>query len=370
MNRRVLFITGGVALVIAIGVTVWILIASPFSSSDTPPTPSATPLDDGFLPITSVGPLTTPSTPPLAFGGVCSDTWAGQQDIDRDLLPDAVEATYGTDQSKADTDGDGYNDGEEVRAGYNPLNRDSSSRLDSDNDELFDHEECQWGTDSFNPDSDSDGFKDGAEVANGFDPAKKGDGNGSDRIAVVTPAPIGTPLIDLSQPTPTPIPIFTNNPGFITPTPVSLPPVAAQFALIPLSQLNITPAAAPADVRTYLAQIDALRPPELSDGQAIASAVESAASGNVQQLAQVRARIGQFAAALKGATTPKPAQEYQQLYVSLIDFTVSRLQVIEQNAAGDQQKAVQAVLDMQNVLPSHVTQLSQLRTSLEGFAAQ
>lgn len=42
-------------------------------------------------------------------------------DSDQDNLTDAEEKTYGTDPYKKDTDGDGYSDGAEVAAGYNPL---------------------------------------------------------------------------------------------------------------------------------------------------------------------------------------------------------------------------------------------------------
>lgn len=361
MNRRVLLISiGAVIFLIIVGVLAWGMF-SPEELQNVEPTP--TPIQSvGILP--STDPFVTPSTSvaPITFGGVCPDTWASQQDTDRDSLPDSVESSYGTDPSKSDSDNDAYSDGEEVLAGYNPLSATGSARLDSDNDGLLDNEECVLGTDPFNPDSDNDGFQDGAELKNGFDPTKKGDGKGSDRIATPTPAPTVVP-VDLSQPTPTP-----NVGAFATPTPVSS---TTQLSLIPLSQLNITPATSSADVKAYLTQIDSLRPEEFSDGQLIASAIQSAANGNIAPLAQVRARIGQFATSLKQAATPKPAQEYQQLYVSLIDFTIARLQIIEQNATGaDQQKAVQAVLDIQNILPSQVTKLSQLRATVEGIANQ
>ncbi len=43
-------------------------------------------------------------------------------DTDMDLLSDAWEIEMGTDPSNKDTDNDGYNDGIEVRNGYNPIN--------------------------------------------------------------------------------------------------------------------------------------------------------------------------------------------------------------------------------------------------------
>lgn len=42
-------------------------------------------------------------------------------DSDGDTIPDAVETYIGTDPAKADTDDDGYNDGEEIKNGYNPF---------------------------------------------------------------------------------------------------------------------------------------------------------------------------------------------------------------------------------------------------------
>lgn len=377
MNRRVLLISGGVAVVIILlGVAAWLLLFEPSTAVESPVDATPLPIDTGTLPVTSSEPLDPsdipqPSGAPIAFQGVCPDTWIGQVDTDVDGLPDAVEATYGTDANVGDTDGDGFTDSAEVKAGYHPLENVSSKRLDSDDDGLLDNEECTYRTDAFNPDSDNDGFEDGAEVKNGYDPAKAGDGNGSDKLGA-TPEPV-IPVI----PDPTPVgAIPTPLTGFATPLPVTPVPTQAlsntpiQISLIPLSQLKTTPSTAAADVKAYLTQVDGLRPQELADGQAIASAIQSAATGNVQPLSQARSRIAQFSAALKGVSTPKNAQEYHQLYVSLIDFTVQQLQAIEQNATGDQAKAAQAVLNIQNTLPSYVTRLSSLRQAVEGASNQ
>ncbi len=372
MNRRG-FIIGGAAavLLVALGVGAWYFFTIPSGSQTAvDPTPVPTvPVSTGsdLLPASSAEPTNSFLIPsespdaPLAFSGVCPDTWASGQDADGDSLPDLVEAVYGTDESKTDTDGDGYTDGEEVRAGYDPLNALSSARLDSDQDGLLDNEECIWKTDLFDPDSDNDGFQDGAEVENGYDPTKKGDGNGSDKLdlpAVITPIP-ASPSNPSSQATPVPA---TAGP--------SLSEAPVEVTLIPFAQLNITISTASADVKIYLTQIDGLRPQELSDGTAITNAIQSAATGNVVALAQVRTRIQQFVTSLKGVPTPRPAQEYHQLYVSLLDFTVQRLQTIEQHATGDQQKAAQAVLDIQNTLPSYVNRLTSLRQQVEGVANQ
>lgn len=50
---------------------------------------------------------------------------ACQPDADRDGLPDADEAVWGTDVNVADTDGDGLRDGSEVAAGLSPTDPDS-----------------------------------------------------------------------------------------------------------------------------------------------------------------------------------------------------------------------------------------------------
>jgi hypothetical protein len=88
-------------------------------------------------------------------------------DGDEDGLTIAEERFYGTDVEVADTDGDGYADGEEVRAGYDPL---GPGKLDSDNDGFPDPDEREFGSDPFNPDTDGDGFTDGDEIKNGHNP--------------------------------------------------------------------------------------------------------------------------------------------------------------------------------------------------------
>lgn len=91
----------------------------------------------------------------------------GILDLDQDGLTAAEEKFYGTDANKSDTDEDGYNDGDEVRAGYDPL---GPGKLDSDNDGFPDPDEKEFGTDPFNPDTDGDGYSDGDEIQNGYNP--------------------------------------------------------------------------------------------------------------------------------------------------------------------------------------------------------
>jgi parallel beta-helix repeat protein len=106
-------------------------------------------------------------------------------DTDGDGLSDADEVCLGTDPRNPDTDGDGLRDGFEVRHGFAPHEpRDGltdgdevrvygtdPTRADTDGDGLTDGEEVLvYGTDPHNPDSDEDGVPDGIEVAAGSDP--------------------------------------------------------------------------------------------------------------------------------------------------------------------------------------------------------
>jgi len=81
-------------------------------------------------------------------------------DPDKDGLKNDQEKEHGTNPNKADTDGDGLNDGDEVdRYRTNPV------KADSDDDGLNDGEEInRANTQPLKADSDNDGLKDGDEV--------------------------------------------------------------------------------------------------------------------------------------------------------------------------------------------------------------
>jgi hypothetical protein len=68
-------------------------------------------------------------------------------DTDQDGLSDSRELELGLDPQKADTDGDGLNDGEEV---------------------------LKYGTNPRNSDTDGDTYPDGVEVKKGYDPRGSG----------------------------------------------------------------------------------------------------------------------------------------------------------------------------------------------------
>lgn len=121
-----------------------------------------------------------------------------QKDDDNDGLNLADEYRYFTNPFNADTDGDNYKDGEEVKAGYNPtgsgkmdVNKDSlpdfweqennlsldtnNYNLDPDKDNLPNYLELRHGTDPNNADTDGDGFGDSDEIRHGYDPSKADD---------------------------------------------------------------------------------------------------------------------------------------------------------------------------------------------------
>ena len=82
-------------------------------------------------------------------------------DTDSDGLTNVQEYKYETDPLNKDTDGDGYNDGKEVKAGYSPIGK---GRIDTDRDGIIDDVELKMGTDPNNSDSDNDGLSDGDEI--------------------------------------------------------------------------------------------------------------------------------------------------------------------------------------------------------------
>lgn len=167
-GRRLLIIIVGSLIVLmllaSVGLVAWRLFA-PESAPifvGAAPTPTPTPAIVTPAPVTSA----TPAAPsvPSATPATAQDQI---NDPDADGLTNAEESFYGTDANKADTDGDSYKDGEEVRAGFDPV---GTGKLDSDNDGFADPDEREFGSDPFNPDTDGDGYKDGDEIKNGYNP--------------------------------------------------------------------------------------------------------------------------------------------------------------------------------------------------------
>lgn len=93
-------------------------------------------------------------------------------DLDNDGLTNLQESQHGTDPHKADTDGDGIGDKQELMLAMNP--RDSfDGRADLDGDGLSASEEVAHGTNPNSRDSDGDGYGDGREVAGGSQPTNQ-----------------------------------------------------------------------------------------------------------------------------------------------------------------------------------------------------
>ncbi len=86
-------------------------------------------------------------------------------DTDGDGLSDGQEVNvYGTSPTNPDTDGDGLKDGAEISRRTDPF------RSDTDYDGLNDGFELLLGTDPRQPDTDGDGLTDGWEDESGYDP--------------------------------------------------------------------------------------------------------------------------------------------------------------------------------------------------------
>lgn len=108
-------------------------------------------------------------------------------DTDRDGLSDVDEVQlYGTDEVVADTDGDGFLDGVEIKNGYSPLARGSVRLSDNDEDEdgMNDYLEIAFRTKIRVTDTDGDGFGDGQEIRAGYDPRTAESRKIEKRIAV------------------------------------------------------------------------------------------------------------------------------------------------------------------------------------------
>lgn len=98
--------------------------------------------------------------------------FAQEIDTDGDGISDQLEINrYYLDPNNPDTDGDGYNDNEELINGFSP--HFAGKRLidvDQDWDGLSDGYELSLGSDLRNPDTDGDGYNDGDEFFNEYDP--------------------------------------------------------------------------------------------------------------------------------------------------------------------------------------------------------
>jgi len=90
-----------------------------------------------------------------------------------------------------------------------------SAEVDSDGDGLSNAMEALYKTDPRNADTDGDGYKDGDEVANGYDPLIKSPNDKIDRLGL-TPNTVASPM-----PTPSMTQLFVNKTG-VNPAPQSV----------------------------------------------------------------------------------------------------------------------------------------------------
>ncbi len=399
MLKRIFLIAVGILLLAAVGLGVMRFIL--LRRTPTPPVGTLTPDEqdesplisgDGeeAIPLFSGSPTpdatvsggTSSGTIGLTAHSVCAVQWGGKSDGDKDELPDTVESRYGTDLQKADTDGDGFPDGAEVKSGYDPK-APGNVRLDSDRDGLLEHEECQWKTDPFRADSDGDTFPDGDEVRNGFDPTIKGDGKGSDAL----PLRKGIEAEQALRPDPNSSNYTEGVAGIIVgDQPVSqgsavpITPERVQEILsrarldttlpaVKITEINVTTTNTTADIRRYLSAIDGLSTSTISDSAIISNAVSGALNGQTQAMRDFRSRLQQYTLALQRIDTPPSAVEHHTLFLSLLRFMDSRLGAIEQFGASDPARAYIAARELQESFVTHLPRLRTLRTALDTLAA-
>lgn len=101
----------------------------------------------------------------------------GLLDTDNDGIPDQDEVNiYQTSIDRADTDGDGYSDRQELLAGYSPHSPKNIKLVDNDQDQdgLSDFWELRFSTNLLMADTDGDNINDGAEIDQATDPRQAG----------------------------------------------------------------------------------------------------------------------------------------------------------------------------------------------------
>lgn len=384
MGKRTLLIL--LALVLLLGVALVILRVVGQRGGESPsPGPGGV---GGGLPTAGERIIPSPAPSPGVLSQACPERWEGLADGDSDALPDEIEQLYLTDERNGDTDGDGYKDGEEIRAGYDPLKSTGNPQLDSDHDGLLDHEECRWKTDPFTPDTDGDGFEDGAEVSNLFDPTVKGDGKGSDalpeRRARQVEQALGQfrPRADSDNLTERLAARIlgersSSEAANLSITQKDVERVLREFHLslnmqlpvVDVVDLNISPSNTPGDIQTYLGSVDSLRPRDLDNPSLFVGVIGNAAGGDLSSLQNLRQRIGIYESGLRTTATPPSAVPHHRALIGYARFISDRLSVIELTTASDPVRAYVAARELEEGVRIHPPAILRFRDELERLGA-
>lgn len=381
MAKRFLWILVAVALLLGLVFGVVWFVQNRRAETLESPTGSGASLPESGA---AVSPVPPPGESPAGSARTCPELWTGLPDADSDGLPDAVETLYAANPEQADTDGDGHTDGEEVRAGYAPLQKEGNPRLDSDGDGLLENEECQWKTDSFNPDTDGDGFKDGDEVRYKFDPTIPGDGKGSDALPERRVLEAQQSLERFRPNTNSDnlterlaAQLFGNRPaselGTFSPSPQEIQgalrtlPRNVKLPFVGLNDVTVLKENTPAAIAQYLDVVRRAEPLPL-DAATLSGFIKGALAGNPAPLATVRRSLEAYTQTLVQTPTPATALTYHRTLLGFVRYTVERLRTVEDLGMGDPVRAFLALAELQEVAPAQSQNLARLRADLTQIA--
>ena len=174
-----------------------------------------------------------------------------EADSDQDRLNDGDELeTFKTDALRGDSDEDGFGDADEIDAGTDPNDPNSVpgdvTERDRDGDGLSDEREGPLGTDPDKADTDGDGLTDGEEVLNHDTDALKVDtdfdgfNDGAEIRAGTNPLDRNSFPVDEDDPTPAP-----------TPKPTTDKPAAEQVKGLPNTGVGVVASSDSSDSIPY-----------------------------------------------------------------------------------------------------------------------
>ncbi len=137
----VLMIMGGVVVVSLLGIGVFLLFnfsSPPVSSLPSTPLPTTAPsvVAPQAEPIEI--PVVVPTLPVVAISA------PGKEDLDDDNLTNSEEEIFKTEPNNPDTDGDSYNDGDEVKNFFDPTKSEGALLKDAGLISLFTEPQLQW----------------------------------------------------------------------------------------------------------------------------------------------------------------------------------------------------------------------------------